>query len=413
MFSNNSFSQTGWIHQNSGSISSLTGISFLDSDLGFICGYNGTILKTSNSGLNWENFPVGLNVNYTFSIKFFNQDTGFIIAELNSSRRILKTTNGSINWNSSGSHSVLMMYFLNSTTGWSGWNNIYKTIDAGNNWIYMGNLTTSTTINNIWFVNENTGFASGTYYQSINPEISLTAGRILKTTNSGSDWNIVFITGLDRNYASDIFFVNETSGFALGTNGFNPAQSYLFSTSNAGSSWTQTIRPTGMSFLHFIDDQTGWIGGQQGNLYYTSNAGINWIQQLSNINDQLLDIEMLDQNTGWIVGISGLILKTTNGGTTWINTVSTEVPNEFKLSQNYPNPFNPVTKIGFDVQKTSLMKLKIFNLLGKEVSELVNGQLNPGKYEVSFDAGNYESGIYFYRLETENFSQTKRMILLK
>ncbi len=99
-----------------------------------------------------------------------------------------------------------------------------------------------------------------------------------------------------------------------------------------------------------------------------------------------------------------------------------EIPNEFRLYQNYPNPFNPSTKIRFDITsnlkagvkgETSNAKLKIFDVLGREVSTLVNEQLKPGTYEVDFDGSNYTSGVYFYKLSTERYTETRMMILIK
>lgn len=89
------------------------------------------------------------------------------------------------------------------------------------------------------------------------------------------------------------------------------------------------------------------------------------------------------------------------------------IPNSFKLYNNYPNPFNPVTKISFDLPKQSFTKLIVFDMLGKRIAELVSEDLNAGRYEVKFDAGNLASGIYFYKLNTEEFTAVKKMILIK
>ncbi len=96
-----------------------------------------------------------------------------------------------------------------------------------------------------------------------------------------------------------------------------------------------------------------------------------------------------------------------------INPVSNEIPKEFSLSQNYPNPFNPSTVIHFDIPKQSFTKLAVYDLLGREVATLVNQQLNAGRYEVTFDAGKFASGMYFYKLETEHFTDVKKMVLIK
>jgi hypothetical protein len=104
-----------------------------------------------------------------------------------------------------------------------------------------------------------------------------------------------------------------------------------------------------------------------------------------------------------------------------INNISSNIPSEYKLFQNYPNPFNPSTKIKFSISLFPLSErgvggfitLKIYDLLGHEVATLVNEQLHPGTYEVDWDGTNYSSGVYFYKLSAGDFSESKKMILLK
>ena len=91
----------------------------------------------------------------------------------------------------------------------------------------------------------------------------------------------------------------------------------------------------------------------------------------------------------------------------------TGIPDKFSLGQNYPNPFNPSTKIRFDVPNSGNVSLKVYNELGKEVSTLVNSFKNAGSYEINFDASVLSSGIYFYKLQSEGLSSTKKMLLVK
>ena len=96
-----------------------------------------------------------------------------------------------------------------------------------------------------------------------------------------------------------------------------------------------------------------------------------------------------------------------------INQISSNIPNNFSLKQNYPNPFNPNTIINYQLQKFSNVSLKVYDVLGNEVSTLVNQKQNAGSYEVGFNATALSSGIYFYTLKTEGYSETKRMLLVK
>jgi len=87
--------------------------------------------------------------------------------------------------------------------------------------------------------------------------------------------------------------------------------------------------------------------------------------------------------------------------------------NTYSLSQNYPNPFNPSTRISYNVDEPGLVQLKVYNVLGVEVATLVNAQQNSGNYTVVFDAARLSSGVYFYSLSANNFTQTRKMILEK
>ena len=104
-----------------------------------------------------------------------------------------------------------------------------------------------------------------------------------------------------------------------------------------------------------------------------------------------------------------------DGSSNYSNIVDVDLslPVEFSLSQNYPNPFNPSTTISYKIAKQGLVNLTVYNILGKEVAMLVNEVQSPGKYDVEFNAKNLSSGIYFYKLSTDNFTATKKLTLMK
>ena len=89
------------------------------------------------------------------------------------------------------------------------------------------------------------------------------------------------------------------------------------------------------------------------------------------------------------------------------------MPQEFSLSQNYPNPFNPSTLIRYQVANTGKVRLNVYDVLGREVATLVNDVKPAGSYTVTFNAANVPSGVYFYRLQTASFTETKRLVVLK
>ncbi|GMU95220.1 T9SS type A sorting domain-containing protein [Ignavibacterium album] len=96
-----------------------------------------------------------------------------------------------------------------------------------------------------------------------------------------------------------------------------------------------------------------------------------------------------------------------------IDRIDSEIPTDFILAQNYPNPFNPNTKIQFSVSKAQSVSLKVFDVLGNEIATLVNEELSPGVYQYNFDATNLSSGVYYYKLQSGSYSETKKMILMR
>ena len=90
-----------------------------------------------------------------------------------------------------------------------------------------------------------------------------------------------------------------------------------------------------------------------------------------------------------------------------------EITDKFSLSQNYPNPFNPTTSFGFRIAEFGFVSLEIFDILGRNVETLVGGELNPGTYKADWDASDHPAGVYFYRLSTAGFTETKKMMLVK
>lgn len=122
---------------------------------------------------------------------------------------------------------------------------------------------------------------------------------------------------------------------------------------------------------------------------------------------------VVNQSSGLWINIDDVFIG--NHSAIGIINISNNIPDNYSLKQNYPNPFNPVTKIRFDIPSGSRnnIRLCVFDMLGREIAELLNQPLQPGTYEYSWDAAKYPSGTYFFRLSAENFTETKKMILVK
>lgn len=118
----------------------------------------------------------------------------------------------------------------------------------------------------------------------------------------------------------------------------------------------------------------------------------------------------MDCNTdGYVVFLDDVYV----GPPVSVNQIGSNIPTSFSLYQNYPNPFNPVTTIKFDVAKSENIKIVVFNTLGAEVKTVLNERKNPGTYEVKFDASGLPSGVYFYRMITSTYTNTKKLVVVK
>jgi Secretion system C-terminal sorting domain len=111
--------------------------------------------------------------------------------------------------------------------------------------------------------------------------------------------------------------------------------------------------------------------------------------------------------------VSDTVHWANTGGNQNVNAGNEANVNTFELMQNFPNPFNPSTQIEFTLEESGQVTLKVFNLLGKEVSTLVDSKLSAGIHSVNFDGSNLNSGVYLYTIKTDNFIRTKKMILMK
>jgi hypothetical protein len=129
-------------------------------------------------------------------------------------------------------------------------------------------------------------------------------------------------------------------------------------------------------------------------------------------------LDSINEFSMWTLGLQSAMTSVEEHG---IKTMNNTIPNEYALLQNYPNPFNPVTSISFDIPKKSHIVLKIFDIIGREVTTLENGEFSAGKYVKTWNASSFSSGVYFYRIDAhqitgsgnERFVSTRKLILIK
>jgi len=239
-------------------------------------------------------------------------------------------------------------------------------------------------------------------------------GRVMRRPITGGPWQ-VDTTGLPPSvkYLSNL--TPDKDGNIMGTAG-----STLYKRTN-GVWGTVALPARAASLFYYIDqftvDSSGAIfasfssfisGG--GGIYFTTDGGTSWI--FAGL-DSLTVNELTSYGDSTYVSTDrGLFIITRNTVGTGVRT-SAVTPSVFALEQNYPNPFNPTTNLRFTIGSPQDVELKIYDVLGREVAILVHGKMSVGNYTVPWNASNISSGVYFYRLKSGNFVETKKMVLMK
>ncbi len=411
-----------WIELETQNVNGLKSISAVNDNLVWALPISSKVLKSTNGGTNWISYsfnsseiPSGSVFNNIFAI---DESTAFISGR-NSSYTFAssyRTTNGGLNWvqvysKTNGYINAIWMKNLNEgiltddpiNNIWT----IYKTTNGGNNWFI------STTFPAL---NSETGRENSIYSTENSIWIPTGNGRIFYSSNFGLSWNI---QNLNNNHEiGAINFINTSTGICAG----NTILSY---TTNSGTNWIPMSYPNTYTSVGVAGGLNDFIIGNYGRrVYRTTNLGNNWLMEFE-LESGVTREHMIKSRTGgivWDARTNGKVGKRTiliN-----INSISSEIPSSFSLSQNYPNPFNPETKIkisiplwrgdgGRNSDGVGIVRLTVYDALGREIETLVNEALQPGTYEVTFNGSRYNSGVYFYRLVTDGFTETKRMLLIK
>lgn len=218
------------------------------------------------------------------------------------------------------------------------------------------------------------------------------------------NWQRLTVPGLNWVYC--VWFNDTSKGMIGGDNG-------ILYTTNKGDSWTPLpIGGSGDVRGLVSDGGVNWWAARGSNIWYSSNYGVSWNMVYTAPSGTYNHIAV-DSTRHVFLGIrnnGGITIGTSTIG---IHPISNQIPNEFKLEQNYPNPFNPVTNVKFRIPNASFVKLRVFDITGKEIVVLVSENLHPGTFDVDWNALNFPSGVYFYSMHAGSFTETKKMVLIK
>ena len=257
--------------------------------------------------------------------------------------------------------------------------------------------------------------------EEVNQPDQVNAGETFTVTLTVSDMNaeqnnahkgvLAILVPEDWSFVSGTY----TAPMGFGNLELDPSASPLW-----GNVDTVIQRPAGMKWINLLTDigylhaanvvydatvnlKVGQTGGDFPIGYLVT---VNTIDMLKFLNDQDVDQQLAGTDTSMnhmvkVIGASSIEERISN------------IPSEFDLSQNYPNPFNPSTSFTYSLKQSGDVQISIYNAVGKEVKSIVNGFREAGSYQVTFEAQNFASGIYYYRIITSDFIQTNKMILLK
>jgi photosystem II stability/assembly factor-like uncharacterized protein len=296
--------------------------------------------SSSFSQSGWFQQQSGTN-NHLVDVLFINSQTGWVVGV---NGTILKTINAGTNWmtqTSNTTRNLISIFFLDGNTGWICGGNIYtatygiyvvlKTTNGGANWnVQLNGMSINPFyyLSSIFFINPSTGWAVG------KGGYGFTSGEAMyKTTNGGTNWNHSDFLSSEK-----IFFTIDSTGWVLANYWTDVGiyKGYVLKTNNVGYNWTNNLIADSTSYLdiHFINSYTGYVIGVEHPwtdsdviLMKTTNEGTSWTKMYTGLQDHLWNLFFVNENTGWIC--RGKIKKTTNGGYNWIQ--------QFDLSPNASN----------------------------------------------------------------------------
>ncbi|MBS1492102.1 MAG: T9SS type A sorting domain-containing protein [Bacteroidetes bacterium] len=348
------------------------------------------IYRSTNDGNEWTNFT--LNIDF-WSIRSFASIGSTIFCGMNNTV-IHKSTNDGITWApvAGAPSAVFSMLVSSNSTLFAGTfsSGIKYSTNAGANW-----TTTNLGVQTIYNIHENQGrlFAGGS------------GSGIYMSTDGGNIWNQFAIAGSPlSSFASINNYVFAGGGIGV------------YVSSNNGTTWAPTPF-TEYTLCMASSGNAVFAGTDKKGFYVSQDYGLTWRNVNGNLGSKLRVSKMyVSGNSLYGATSTTSVVRAPISGLVDVKSnPETEMPKDYSLEQNYPNPFNPSTNINFKIKNSGFVSLKIYDILGNEIAEILNENKSAGSYSITFDAGKYNlsSGMYFYKLSANGFEDTKRMVMVK
>lgn len=398
-------------------------ISIVNQNIAWIGGGAGTnpkIFKTTNGGLNWLELPSSEIGHEVTCITAVSNEIAFIGEGVVSGQaKLMRTGNGGTIWttvfqtpvNRGFFNGLVFTKYNEHLFALAIAERIYRSSNNGNNWIELNaGLNGVSNAHNSLFIVDNDFYGFG---------MNNGAARVRLTPDNSSNW-ATYAVNVNGNYTSAIaFHTNKLYGVAATSSSLpNIAR-----TTNGGVTWNTINIGAGLSgtpYIQWIENTSIlYIVGSNGKVKRSNDNALTWFETPMNGVTNITHFDFMKANNfviyGYAVSSNGNVVKLADSIIilTGNKNNSNNKPVEYKLNQNYPNPFNPNTTINFQVPKASDVKLAVYNSMGQEVSVLKNEFMQAGEYDVNFNAAELASGIYYYKLISDGFTDTKKMILIK
>ena len=263
---------------------------FFINNTGFAIG-SSTILKSSDGGRTWSLLTIPSGVNSLFNMGMGNEKNAIFVG---GQGQVVSTRDGGISFTISTLPDYISdVFFVDSTTAYAGGTNIWKTTDAGNNWVKLYSFPSGDYTSSLYFLNAQIGWVFGN-------------SSLYKTVDAGVDWSVIPTQFASSRHMA-IFFLNSDTGYISHA---HYGGDYLQRTLDGGVSWTTNFAAYYGTYLdiHFVSDKTGYISDNT-RIYKTQDGGNTWTSEVHLVSNTLIELHFIDPNHGWACGLQGTILK--------------------------------------------------------------------------------------------------------
>ncbi len=371
----------------------------------------GGIWRSTNNGTNWS--LIGLNTKEVRSLAVSGTNIFASIVDLNNPVGVYISTNNGTNWTQTALNNLDVDALTASGTNiYAGTElGVYHTSNNGANWTFLG--LADQYVHSLLVV-------GSSIYAGCDVWGGTYGGGVYASGNNGATWNFI---GLYNSDVNALAAVGNTVYAGIDYIGTNNGTGGVYVYNNSGTSWSslgignEWIEALAVSGNNLFSGSSAsdYPTFGTGGVYLSTNSGSAFIPINQGFyNEDMRIASLLIANNYIFSGCSWRgVWRRSLSEIINVQNISTEIPTKYSLSQNYPNPFNPSTSIEFDVVQTADVNISVFDILGKELEVLVNEKLQPGSYKTEWNGAGYSSGVYFYRMKSGNFSQTKQMMLIK